>query len=181
MNLIKRLLVRNSIKNLNWKSVERFSENWKSRIGRMASYISSDDTIIVDLGCGPMWLKAELGSGVQYIGVDYKDRGGRTVVCDFNLGQFPDINADVFFVSGCMEYVENWRWFVERISSRGKKCVISYCCFDIVSNEQLRAKNAWVSSATTVEIINEFAVNNMKLINTERFDVNNTIFVFSKD
>jgi hypothetical protein len=181
MRLLTKLLDRFSIKKRNWRSIERFNENWRPRIKRMAGFIDNKDIVVVDLGCGPMWLKSELNKNTLYTGVDYKNRGDGTIICDFNLGQFPNIKADVFFVSGCLEYIENWKWFVGKIGILGKKCIISYCCSDNNSDRELRVKNAWVNSASTSEIINEFSENNMKVIRVERFDTNNSIFIFEHE
>jgi len=181
VKLIVKLTSRLRFKPRNWKEIERFNESWRPRIKQMASNISREDTVIVDLGCGPMWLQSELPkSAHRYIGVDYKDRGAGSIICDFNLGQFPDVYADVFFVSGCMEYVKNWTWFVEKIASSGKKCILSYCCIDDVSDPNLRKNNAWISSASSREIVRKFSECNMALIKSERFDANNSIFVFER-
>lgn len=182
MNLLSRIANRLGLIGLlgkrNWRNIERFNETWKKRIQFMASFIERDEFVVVDLGCGPMWLKNEIGEQTKYIGVDYKDRGNGTLICDFNQYQFPTINADVYFVSGCMEYVEDWKWFIKKICSQGAKCIISYCSLDNVSNPKLRAKHAWVSAVKQEEIINEFNQNNMEVIYQGDFDSNNTVFVF---
>lgn len=181
MSLINKLKQFANINNYNWVSIERFNESWRDRIKFMAQFIEDNDCSVTDMGCGPMWLKNEISVDIKYTGVDYKDRGVGTIICDFNLYQFPHITTDVFFVSGCMEYIVNWKWFIKEISNHGRKCIISYCCLENVKNIKTRKKNAWVNSISTNEIIEEFNKNNMKLIKVENFDSNNTVFIFSHD
>ena len=172
--------VRRSIKgeNVTWQDIERFNPSWSLRIQSMAGAIVDSDRKVVDLGCGPMWLKEVLPPGIKYIGVDYKSRGPDTIVCDFNAFQFPEMDADVFFVSGCLEYVEDYEWFIERIATKGRKCIISYCCAGNTPEKKYRAKNAWVNHLSHENIVSIFNANEMTLRETWQVDSVNTCFVF---
>lgn len=185
MTFLRRLLMWRSpggeSTQLEWRSIERFSANWRGRIRFMAGLLDEEDRVVVDLGCGPMWLRDELPGSVQYVGVDYKERGPGTVICDFNAGQFPDVRADTYFVSGCLEYVADWRWFISRISSLGRKCLISYCCVESIGDDAIRRRNAWVNSLSSDDIIAEFRRNGMVLVARHQFDANNTVFKFARD
>jgi hypothetical protein len=176
--IISKIDPRGSQKKNSWKNIERFNDAWKERIKFMAQFIERKDSVIVDLGCGPMWLKDNIKEDSEYFGVDYKDRGRGTLICDFNKYQFPEVNADIYFVSGCMEYVLDWRWFVKAICGSTNKCIISYCSLDNVGDAAKRAKHAWVSGARKEEIIYEFNRHDMLLRYQNDFDSNNTVFVF---
>ncbi|MBK9568932.1 MAG: hypothetical protein IPO53_02690 [Chitinophagaceae bacterium] len=39
-----------------WQDIEYFDDKWKERIEQMARFIKNGSSVI-DLGCGPMWLK----------------------------------------------------------------------------------------------------------------------------
>ena len=101
-----------------WEDFEYFDESWRIRIKEMAVYINNAETVM-DLGCGKMWLRDYLHSSNLYIPVDYKNRGEGTIVCDFTKHQFPEKNADVIFVSGCLEYIADYKCFVQKACREG--------------------------------------------------------------
>ena len=129
MGLSVRKLIGWFYKTNEWKKIEYFDESWKKRIFQMSKYITPSDSI-VDYGCGKMWLKEYLQTSNIYSGVDYQKRDEETIVCDFNKKEFPNKNSTVAFVSGCLEYVEDPKWFLNNIASYHNKCIISYCCMD---------------------------------------------------
>lgn len=158
-----------------WQEIEYFSSEWKERILSMAQFIKPNEHVI-DLGCGQMWLKEYLPPGCQYTAVDYTARDAETIICDFNAYQFPEIEADVAFVSGCLEYVEDYEWFVKQISSRYKKCIISYCIVENFPNVSERIGKAWVNHLSQKDIVNLFEKYHLHL--EHHLTTLNNIFVF---
>ncbi len=174
IGLIKR------IGNYSWRNIERFNPSWKIRIKFMSNLIDGLDKSVVDMGCGPMWLKQMISKDIDYYGVDYKPRDESTIVCDFNKYEFPKIYSDVYFVSGCLEYVDDYEWFVEQLTINAKKCIISYCTVDSVSDAKIRNANAWVNNLSCNELIKLFNEKNMQNYLCEKIDNTNTVFVFGK-
>lgn len=161
-----------------WKDLEYFHDSWRNRIGVMARFVP-EDSVVLDLGCGRMWLK-EILPMRHYLHVDYKQRDEETLVCDFSKNEFPEVQADVAFVSGCLEYVRDHQWFISQISSRVDLCVISYCSTDEVPDLRRRRANAWVNDLSREEVISFFRSAGMELVHEARFEPNNNIFVFRK-
>ncbi len=128
-----------------WREIERFDPQWKQRISMMAACMDLEDRSVVDLGCGPMWLREFLPSSVSYVGVDYVDRGDGSLVCDFNRHEFPQMEPSAWFVSGCLEYVEDVDWFVGCIAAHGGKCILSYCALDEFPDMNFRRARGWVN------------------------------------
>ncbi len=87
---------------VDWKDVERFEASWKERIVLMAQHIAPQDGAVLDIGCGPMWLRGFLPAGVKYIGLDYRSRGDDSLVCDLNAERLPKTEAKVSVISGCL-------------------------------------------------------------------------------
>ncbi len=135
-----------------WRKIEYFDERWKNRICGMSRYVGPNDSVL-DLGCGPMWLKEFLGPNNRYQGCDYLDRGPGTLVCDFNARQFPEVHVDVTFISGCLEYVEDVEWFIAQVAASAPKCVIAYCIVNPGDNLGRRRQNAWVNDLTEEDLI----------------------------
>lgn len=139
----------------NWRDIEYFNRKWKIRIRKMSEFIEPDCSV-VDLGCGRMWLKNYLPQTVKYFPVDYKYRGADCIVQDFNQLQYPDVDADTAFVSGCLEYIDEPRWFVSEICRNQTMCVLSYCTTEYFPDEMVRMKKAWVNSLSETQVISLF-------------------------
>ena len=160
-----------------WINIEYFDPSWTKRIKEMSKYIQPGKSII-DLGCGKMWLKQYLKDN-KYFPVDYTDRGEGTIICDFNTGEFPEINADVAFISGALEYVEDPDWFISNVSKRCSECVISYCTIEDYPDVKFRNKQGWVNSYSNQEIIDLFAKFGFKLVAENTNIPKNRIFYFT--
>lgn len=167
-------IFRKLIKSTEWKDIEHFDEYWKLRIALMAKYVTPCQSVI-DLGCGKMWLREYLAKDNTYIPVDYTERGEGTIICDFNKYQYPPYTANIAFVSGCLEYVKNYCWFINQISTSVSSCVISYCTIDRFPDMYQRRKCGWVNSLSKKKLINIFSKNSMKL---ENYEVHGNIEIF---
>lgn len=161
-----------------WQSIERFDPTWKKRIATMSQFIPQDTTSLVDLGCGPRWLREIITPSINYLGVDYKTRGQDTLICDFNKHQYPQKPIDVAFVSGCLEYVLDYDWFIQNICKYSKTCILSYCTLDSYPDIALREKQAWVNHLSEHDIKRIFEKYEFHLVHLELTD--NRIFVFEK-
>jgi hypothetical protein len=161
-----------------WKQFEYFDESWKERIQQMRKHIPIYAKTVMDLGCGKMWLRSMLNIHVKYIGVDYVKRSKHTIVCDFNKKEFPEKFVDVMFVSGCLEYINNPDWFVEKIAKHSSTCILSYCTLESFPNLEERLQYHWKNNLTKEDLISLFSKYSMKNITFEHTDKNHNIFVF---
>lgn len=180
MILLKKILnsIRKRIFVPKWQDIEYFDNLWRARIELMSGYIPKGASVL-DLGCGKMWLR-ELLQDSEYYPVDYTSRGNGTIICDFNKDPFPDINCDVSFVSGCLEYVIDYKSFIREIALHTKTCIISYCTTEETPDLKERMSLVWVNHLSKQEIIELFKANGMQLIDETTYLVKNSIFVFSK-
>lgn len=169
----------NRSKDVNWSDVERFNPEWIERIKIMAEFIPENSTVL-DLGCGPQWLKKFLSKSQKYLGVDYKKRGQKTIICDLNKDTYPSSNAEIAFVSGCLEYIEEPKQFIKGISENQIMCILSYCLIEDFHDISFRESKAWKNNLSKSEIIDEFELNGMKLEFIKKTKSLNTIFVFKK-
>ena len=161
-----------------WRSIEYFDPSWTNRIQQMATYISPGKSVL-DLGCGKMWLKQYLSGGTYYP-VDYTNRGEGVVVCDFNKKEFPEQHADVAFVSGALEYVEDAKWFVSHIAKNCSECVISYCIVEDYPKSSFRRKQAWVNDFSRDQVVQLFSDAGFQLKAEDTKIPKNRIFYFAK-
>jgi len=161
-----------------WANLEYFDETWKSRIQEMARFIRPGESVI-DLGCGMMWLRPYLKDNV-YHPVDYRRRDESTIVLDFNNHQFPPITTDVAFLSGTLEYIRDYEWFVNQVSRHCTRCIVSYCTTENYPDLNTRKNKAWQSHLTRAQLITLFTKNGMHLETESNQITHNPIFVFSK-
>jgi hypothetical protein len=162
-----------------WRQVERFDPAWRARIERMASFIGEAHGSVVDVGCGPMWLREYLPAGITYFGVDYVDRGPGTIVADLNRDEVPAIDADVWFVSGCLEYIRDPDRFIAALSTHARNCIVSYCGTEAFPSLSERRKRGWVNDLTLPQVVELFARSGMRQIHAETLPSSNSILVFS--
>jgi hypothetical protein len=162
-----------------WENIEYFDESWKARISKMTNYISPGSSVL-DLGCGKMWTREFIPADCIYIPVDYVRRDDHTIVCDFNKNEFPGSKADFAFVSGCLEYVKDYEWFIKQIANSSKKCILSYCTLEKFPDIKERENLTWVNNLKRDDVVKLFENNNFKLFNEDITESNNSIFVFHK-
>ena len=134
----------------------------------------------MDIGCGKMWLKDYLQPGCKYFGVDYIDRGVDSYVFDLNNYEFPDFFCDLAFVSGCLEYIDDYKWLLRKICTQNRVCIISYCIFDVFNDLKERRKLHWKNQLTERELIDLFVDNDMHLTDKDKTDTQNYIYVFTR-
>lgn len=146
-----------------WKDIEYFDPSWESRIVEMCQ-LMRDEKSILDLGCGEQLLRRHLPQDSLYLPVDYKKRTPDVIVCDFNLRQFPKVSAELAFVSGCLEYVEDVPWFLGEIGIACQVAVVSYCSLEKHPSLQARKALAWVNALTRGELIGLFASAGMRFV-----------------
>jgi hypothetical protein len=166
-------------KEKSWEDIEYFHEAWKERIRRMAIFIQPGQSVI-DLGCGMMWLQLYLPEGCQYIPVDYRDRGNNSLVADFNKKQFPPVETDVAFISGCLEYVKDPQWFLDQVCHKTKnRIILSYCTTEKVTDREERNGLHWVNHLS-YSSVRELLVKGGFSEHTVTEFQQNTIFVFDR-
>ncbi len=181
MNFISKILFRITslfpIKK-EWKEIEYFDSKWENRVKKMAGFILPFESIM-DIGCGQMSLKKFLTTN-KYIPVDYKKRDDETIICDFNKYEFPKINADVAFISGCLEYIHDYRWLANKVCHSCNKVILSYCAIEEFPSLNERRKNYWVNHLSFDSIISLFKENGFELSKSTNLDTKDRIMVFTK-
>jgi len=133
----------------------------------------------MDLGCGKMYLRNFLKNN-YYIPVDYTKRDDDTIICDFNKKEFPDINADICFISGCLEYIEEYSWFINKVCNNSNRVILSYCTTDEFPDLVLRKSYSWVNHLSEQTIRLLFDKNSFGLIKTDKSHNKDQIFIFEK-
>jgi hypothetical protein len=162
-----------------WPDIEYFDDSWRERIRFMAKFIPAGTTVL-DLGCGKRWLSELVGED-NYTGVDYRARGENTVVCDFNKRQFPELRRDVAFVSGCLEYVSDHRWFIAQICEKADICILSYCPTETHPDLSARRRLGWVNDLTVSDIRQEFGRHQFGLAAETATPTQNAVLVFRRE
>lgn len=136
-----------------------FDQGWTERILTMAECIQPHESVL-DLGCGPGWLQTMLADTNTYYGCDRFRRDEKTILADFNRHQFPGINVDVAFISGVMEYVVDWEWFLTQAMAVAHKVVLSYCTTDQFPDVEERRKKGWINDLALQDLRDFFVHRN---------------------
>jgi hypothetical protein len=163
-----------------WSSSAEFDEAWKRRIELMARYIDGPGRV-ADFGCGMMWLKPLLPAANSYLGIDCLPRTPETIVLDLNRDSLDGVHADIAFLSGVLEYVEDVPGFVQKLKSRGfRQVILSYCTLEQHPDMPTRLNCNWVSHESIFSLLGAF-LPDFQLTGIDDVNHHNTILVFSRN
>ena len=110
-----------------WEDPAQLEAAWDQRAARAAAYIPRGAAVL-DLGCGAMALERFLPMGCRYQPCDLTARDARTLVCDFNAGEFPaNAACDLVTVLGVLEYLHDAPAFLAKVRALNRPVVMSYC------------------------------------------------------
>lgn len=161
-----------------WADASQLEAAWDVRAQRAADYIPAGATVL-DLGCGRMALERFLPHECRYIPCDLVARDPRTVVCDFNAGQFPDAqaaSADVVNLLGVLEYIYDPRAFLKHLRYWKRPVVMSYCATEAIGDRGQRRGLGWVNDLSLHELNNLFAHAGFAVQRADRIDKVQWIF-----
>jgi hypothetical protein len=161
-----------------WEKNEYFNPEWELRVAQLAAFIPENCTVM-DLGCGTMSLKKFLNNQ-EYLPVDYKQRGPNTIICNFNKYEFPSEKADVYFISGCLEYMKDPEWFLKKCCQASTKLLLSYCTLEEFPSEKDRTQKNWQNNLTKDQIISIVTAAGFTLQDQGMTKTRNTLFIFNR-
>jgi hypothetical protein len=161
-----------------WSQRTSFDQKWSHRSKMAAAHIPENATVL-DIGCGTMFIEKELKPGCHYIPVDVARRDERTIVCDLNLGQYPDVHGVTHVTMlGVLEYLTHpaiyWDWVVKF----GVRIVMSYVTFKPTFTSSQRRAKGWINDLTREELIAMAHERGFRAVSEERISGDNTLFVF---
>lgn len=85
-----------------------------------------------------MDLERHLPKGCVYLPCDLRKRDHRTLVCDFEKMELPDVQADVVVLLGVLEYLENAEEFLKALSRYSARIILTYLVLGIDQTRQSR-------------------------------------------
>jgi hypothetical protein len=146
-----RLITQRASDRPRWANPANFPPNWSSR-ARVAARLLPPPWRVLDMGCGTMSLERELAEGNVYLPADLVPRDPRTLPCDLNAGQYPDVDADCAVLLGVLEYVHTPQEVLSQIASRWPRLLLSYNCVDR-DGARNRYEQGWFSQLTQADLV----------------------------
>lgn len=163
-----------------WSDPARLEPAWNERARVAANYVPAGARVL-DLGCGAMVLEAFLPRGCDYQPCDLTARDERTMVCDFNRGDFPaGAKADIVTALGVLEYVADLRSFLRNVRALGLPFVTSYCPVDLTATLD-RGHLGWINNLSVAELERTFAEAGFRVTLRERIDPVQLLFRLEPD
>lgn len=171
-------------KQRNWVEVENVrrmsKQDWINRIVLMKDLIGTKNRSVLDIGCWECELKEYLGNDITYYGCDYVKRQKDTIVCDLNHYEFPNIDFDVAYISGSLEYMENLEWYFDQICKANHEVILSYSLLEYFPLIDLRKRKSWVNHLSAIDIIEYMKRRNFLLTTSEFWGKWTVIFKFER-
>jgi len=78
-----------------------------------------------------------------------------------------------------LEYIHDYKAFIQNIATHSQSCVLSYCSTKYISSQRRRFKQNWVNDLEEAEVIRLFERQNFTL--QQLISQENSIFLFQRN
>jgi hypothetical protein len=147
----KQIIAQGQTDTARWLDPAQLEQAWNQRARLAADFIPSGAAVL-DLGCGAMALEQFLPPACTYLPCDLVARDQRTLVCDFNAGNFPVAeSATHITVLGVLEYIYDLPTFLHRLRVYARPVVLSYNPTDLTGSID-RPALGWVNHLGFMEL-----------------------------
>jgi hypothetical protein len=171
---------------ITWADLDKHA-NWermKVRARQLSEWLDEDIKSVIDYGAGEMYFETLLKPNVEYFPVDYIRRSEKTILCDLNSGDFPEIYTDAAVLAGLLDIISTAESFISHICKTTKKKVLaSYMTTDKFPDHEGRRASAYMNNFTEREFVNLFEKNSFVLKEkavSRAHDVD-TLFLFERN
>ena len=134
-----------------WGNLDNFSSAWSSR-AVIAGRLIDPSSRVLDIGCGCMEMEKALPEGAVYLPADLLPRDRRTVVCDLNRLDFPNVDANVGVMLGVLEYLHDPARVLAELAVRLPRLILSYHPADLDHGRD-RLAHGWVNRLSSADLV----------------------------
>jgi len=140
-----------------WGQANSYVQGWQKR-GKLAADLLPSGMTVLELGAGTGTFEQLISNRCHYTGSDLKPINSSYLKIDLNQDAIPS-NYDYIVALGVLEYTEDIKKVVHKISQACKVAVVSYCCAKNQTTEALdfRREKDWVNSLSDKEFVGLFA------------------------
>jgi len=131
-----------------WSNPESIQKPWVSRTLLAVRKIEGARSV-ADIGCGGMHVLTHLSPNCKYIPLDIVKRSNETLICDVNKGIWPKVSADAVLALGLLEYIYDFKKFVEAVRNIAPTLVFSYTFSpgdSVPTEDEVRLRMGWLSN-----------------------------------
>ena len=143
-------------------------------------WIPDDIQTVVDYSAGEGFpIKKYLPENAVYYPIDYVDRGGHTMVCDFAQKEYPDIYAGLSVCFAMVMYTGAPYELIDNICKHTQKLsLFTAITLEGFPDIRLRRYSGMVSDLTKQEIVDRFAFNRFHLRGEQYHSAGNSTMTF---
>ncbi len=134
-----------------WSDPENLKKTWAHR-AQAAARLVPPRARILDIGCGGMDIERFLDPSVTYLPADIVKRDDRTITCDLNAGEMPDVLVDVISLLGVLEYIHDVPALLAALRRTGATVITSYNPLDLDKRDRDRRAQGWFNDFTSAEL-----------------------------
>lgn len=154
---------------------------WDFRYKELLTLMPVSCSAVMDCGAGNMSLRSMLNKEISYYPIDKIKKYQETIVCDFNSGNFPEINVDVIFLAGILEYIICPESFLRNVCQSCKTVLMSYCTLHTHPEISSRMLCGWKNHFVMGELIKLFSDNGFCLVEEIYEEIGGVYLRFDKN
>jgi len=152
-----------------WTNGVSLDPAWNGRAQCVARQVEAG-SVVLDLGAGDMAIERFLPPECTYIPCDLTRRDSRTIVCDFNRGEFPKLETiSVVTALGVLEYIYDARRFLVALAGYRAKILLTYSPTDFTPVPK-RIYHGWVNSFSQKELAREAEMAGLRVKSIQQID-----------
>ena len=135
---------------------------------KLSALISNESCSVINMGAESMGIRKYIERELAYFSVDFESRSTETIVCDFHQHQFSREHADTIIVCGCLEYVQDTKWFLQEIGSHTNlELILSYPLLEDQPDIASRRATGWVNDLSYHDLLHLVQSNGLILVSQE--------------
>lgn len=152
------------------KHMDRLGELCDELSRKLSALISNESCSVMNLGTESMGIRKYLRKDITFISGALNPDEYETSVYGFHRHHFLKEPVDTMIVCGCLEYVQDTKWFLQEIGTHTNlELILSYPLLEDQPDIASRRATGWVSDLSYQDLLHLVQSNGLILISQEKF------------
>lgn len=150
------------------------------KLSLLCQMIPEDVQSVCDVGCGDKSMCSYMRQEIKYCGIDYICRAEDIILCDLNHEEFPEVRADCFFCCGILEFITDWKKFLNAIVVKNPKYILLSYSAREYSDYSTKRSRVYHNSIYSSEITSLICSQGYVLDEFKRYESRQVLYRFKR-